>query len=292
MNYIRKFVFDNIPVKGVFVELTDVWTKIAQQKQYTPSIKQLLGELLTANILFTSNIKLDGKIVTQIHEIPNLDLVVSECSNQYKVRATAKYKEDSIIASLNYTDIVKSGRLVISIDSNSDGKLYQSIVELANKELAVIINDYMKQSEQLNSLVLISYTENRIVGLMLQQLPDIDNLHENNIEQIFLLAKTIKQHELLDFKLEVLLSKVFATENVVLYEKEIVVFECSCSNEKVANMLRAIGIEEVMSIITEDKVIAVTCDFCNTEYKYLEQDIQVVFNNLTIDQECVSTEIN
>jgi redox-regulated HSP33 family molecular chaperone len=57
-------------------------------------------------------------------------------------------------------------------------------------------------------------------------------------------------------------------------------------------MLRAIGIEEVMSIIEEDKIIAVTCDFCNTEYKYQEQDIQVVFSNLSIHEECISQEIN
>jgi molecular chaperone Hsp33 len=292
MNYIRKFVFDSIPVKGVFVELTDVWSKIARQKQYTPSIKQLLGELLTANILLTSSIKLDGKIVTQIHEIPNLDLVVSECSNQYKVRATAKFKEDSVITSMDYNSIVQSGRLVISIDSNSDGKLYQSIVELANKELAAIINGYMVQSEQLNSWVIISYSDDRIVALMLQQLPDVDNVNQENIEQIFLLAKTIKHQELLNIPYESLLSKVFINQDIVLYDKEIIAFECSCSSEKVANMLRAIGIEEVMSIIEEDKIIAVTCDFCNTEYKYQEQDIQVVFSNLSIHEECISQEIN
>ena len=75
-SFVRKFTFENLPIHGAFVELTDAWNVIAAQKEYPDGIKQLLGELLAANVLLTTNIKLEGKIIAQIQDNPKVDLLV------------------------------------------------------------------------------------------------------------------------------------------------------------------------------------------------------------------------
>jgi molecular chaperone Hsp33 len=45
-----------------------------------------------------------------------------------------------------------------------------------------------------------------------------------------------------------------------------VVFQCSCSRERVVGMLRALGTVELVSLLEEQGRAEVTCHFCNTTY--------------------------
>ena len=290
-SHVRRFIFDKLPIHGAYVELTDVWQTIAVQKEYPDGIKQVLGELLVSNILLTTNVKLKGKIIAQIQNNPKVDLIVSECSNGFQVRATAKYStsvhQDNQVS---YKDCLSHGRLVISIDSNADGKLYQSVVALSGYDLEEILTEYMIQSEQLRTIFVIAYTESKIVGFMLQQLPDADGKMSDDIDRVFMLAETLKHSELLHNNIEVILKRLFEEDDVVLFEPHPINFKCTCSKERVCNMLRSLGKEEALGIIADEGIIRVTCDFCNTAYSFESFDVEAMFSNLLIDNECISQE--
>ena len=292
-SFVRKFIFENLPIHGAFVELTDAWNVIAAQKEYPDGIKQLLGELLAANVLLTTNIKLDGKIIAQIQDNPKIDLLVSECTNELTVRATSKFSEtvheDNQIS---YNNCIEVGTLVISIDSNSDGKLYQSVVSLNGQNIEEILTEYMLQSEQLRTVFVIAYSSEKVVGFMLRQLPDTAKLMEDEIDRVLFLAKTLKHTELMKDEISVILNRLFDEDDVILYEPEEVEFSCTCSRERVSNMLRSLGKEEALSIIADEGAINVTCDFCNTVYSFDNQDVEDMFKNLCIDVECVSQEVH
>lgn len=292
-NFIRKFAFDKIPLHGAFVELTDVWHTISSQKEYPDGIKQLLGELLVANILFTANIKLQGKIIAQIQDNPKLDLVVSECSHDLKVRATAKFTASAHQDNqISYADCINSGSLIITIDSDSDGKLYQSIVVLNGRSMSEILTEYMLQSQQLQTIFFIAYSEKKIVGCMLQKLPDVDGVYTEDIDRVFKIVETIEQHELLSTEIDIMLKNLFYEDDIILFDSQRISFSCTCGRQRVMNMLRSLGLEEATSIIEDEGIITVTCDFCNSVYSFNEQDVLTMFTNLSIDLECISDEIN
>ena len=292
-SFVRKFIFDKLPIRGAYVELTDTWHTIAAQKEYPDGIRQLLGEMLVSNVLLTTNIKFEGKIIAQIQGNPKLDLLVSECTNALKVRATAKFSEaihqDNQIS---YSHCIKAGTLVISIDSNNDGKLYQSVVSLNGHNIEEILTDYMIQSEQLRTIFVIAYSPKKVVGFMIQQLPDIDKKMEDDIERVFFLAETLKHNELITNEINVILSRLFGEDDVILYEPQEIQFSCTCSRERVSNMLRSLGQEEALSIIADEELINVTCDFCNTVYSFDSQNVEDMFKTLCIDIECVSQEVH
>lgn len=280
---IQKFIFEKLPVKGAIVVLEDSWHTIVGQREYPPGLKQLLGELLAANILLTSNLKLDGKVICQIQDNPHFKLVVSECSNDMVIRATAKFVA-SDQAVFSYSEYLQHGRLVVSIDSKSEGSLYQSIIAFNGNLIDDIINNYMAQSEQLKSWFLISYSENRIVGFMLQQLPDIHHKFGEEIERIFMLANTLTTYELMHEGLQRILYKLFNEDNIAVMPEHEVKFGCSCSRQRVSEILRSLGKQELQSLIAEQGNITVDCDYCNTEYKFTEHELAQFVLQLSIDE--------
>jgi molecular chaperone Hsp33 len=292
-SFVRKFIFDKLPIHGAYVELTDVWHTILSQKEYPEGIKRLLGELLVSNVLLTTNIKLEGKIIAQIQDNPKLDLAVSECSNNLKVRATAKFANSAYQDNqISYTDCIEAGALVISIDSNADGKLYQSVVGLNGYNLEEILTEYMLQSQQLRSIFLIAYSESKVAGFMLQQLPDKGGIMTDDIDRVFFLAETLKHSELLHDEIGIILKRLFDEDDVILYDPHLVEFSCTCSRERVSNMLRSLGKNEALGIIADEGLIKVTCDFCNTVYSFDNQNVEDMFNTLCVDIECVSQEVH
>ncbi|HTY50582.1 MAG TPA: Hsp33 family molecular chaperone HslO, partial [Steroidobacteraceae bacterium] len=55
-------------------------------------------------------------------------------------------------------------------------------------------------------------------------------------------------------------------------------FECRCTHERVAGMLRALGRAEVESVLAEQGAVTVTCDFCNRPYRYGPGEVERLFS--------------
>lgn len=293
-SYIQRFMFDKLPLRGAFVVLDDVWQTIVNQREYPEGVQQLLGELLVANVLLTANLKLKGKITAQIQDNPKLDLAVSECTHNLTVRATAKFtKASEEDYQIHYEDCLKGGMLVISIDAENDGKVYQSIVALeSGMDLAEVLNEYMLQSEQLKTFFIFTYTKNRVIGFMLQQLPDPANVHDKDLQRLFMMANTLHKSELLTNSITTMLHKLFNEDDIVLFDPQDIKFACTCSRERVTNVLRSLGKDEADGIIADEGSIRITCDFCNAVYTYDSSDVVMIFESLCADMENMSKSIH
>lgn len=76
---------------------------------------------------------------------------------------------------------------------------------------------------------------------------------------------------------EDILYRLFHRETVRLFDRESIVFACSCSRERVADMLKMLGGEEVGEVVLEQGSIEVACDFCKHRYVFDEQDVTELF---------------
>ena len=54
-------------------------------------------------------------------------------------------------------------------------------------------------------------------------------------------------------------------------------FACTCSRDKVGAMLKMLGQTEVDSILAERGEVAVTCEFCNNDYRFDAVDSAQLF---------------
>jgi molecular chaperone Hsp33 len=54
-------------------------------------------------------------------------------------------------------------------------------------------------------------------------------------------------------------------------------YECRCTRERVANVLRSLGVDEVRSVIAEQGAVTVTCEFCQKPYRFDPIDTEQLF---------------
>jgi molecular chaperone Hsp33 len=96
-------------------------------------------------------------------------------------------------------------------------------------------------------------------------------------QRVTMLSDTIKRQDLLGLPAEELIRRLYGEEDVRLFDTQQVAFRCSCSRDRVARMLKMLGRDEVQSVLIEQGVAEVTCEFCNHQYQFDQVDAAQVF---------------
>jgi molecular chaperone Hsp33 len=278
---LNRFLFENTPVRGNLVNLTNTFQLALNKQQLPAGLKRSLGELMAASALLTATLKMTGSLVLQIQGKGQLKLLVVECNSEFGIRATAKWKGD-VSDDQNLFDLMENGQFVITLDPKDGGQTYQGIVPIEGNNISTILENYMLRSEQIDTKIWLCCDGNSAAGMLLQKLPETMNQvtqNEESLEQdldawnrVGHLADTITDDELLHLPTETLIHRLFHEEDVRLFEASNTKFFCSCTRTSVANMLRMLGTEEINSILEEQGQIDVNCDFCNTHYQFDKVD--------------------
>jgi molecular chaperone Hsp33 len=292
---LQKFIFDNAAVRGEFVEISDTWREIQARHDYPAAVKTVLGEMVAAAALLSANLKFNGAIVMQIHGDGPVRLLVVECDSDLRLRATAKLAADAVVSDgATLTELLNAhgkGRFVITLDpaDKMPGQQpYQGIVPLDGEDMATVIENYMLRSEQLDTRLWLGADDSVSRGLLLQKLPrhsgkddqvqqasEEDDLETWN--RAVTLASTLKQEELLATDIQTLMNRLFWEETIRVFEPAHPQFHCSCTREKVGNMLKMLGQPEVEDALAELGHLGINCDFCGKHYEFDKVDCAQLF---------------
>ena len=312
MSQLHKFLFEGLPVRGILVQLTDVWQEILKRRAenldtgaYPEPVRHLLGEMTAAAVLMQSNIKFNGALVMQIFGDGPLKLAVVEVQPNLNVRATAKVVGDLDGAQTLSTmvNVKNEGRCAITLDplTKLPGQQpYQGVVPLfddrRNKldKFSEVLQHYMLQSEQLDTTLVLAADDKTAAGLLIQRLPikgegnlaakasmaDEDEIGRNeDYNRISILAASLKNEELLQLDADTILRRLFWEEKLIRLETLAPSFACSCSRDRVSNMIRSLGADEVGSILSERNDVEVGCDFCGQQYRFDAVDAAQIFTS-------------
>ena len=274
-NTLHRFIFDAHPIRGNLVQLNSTFKDALAHHDYPAIIKNALGELMAAAALLIATLKMEGVLVLQIQGKGALRLLVVECDSDLNMRATAKWDEKwaaelaSSINNIVFIDLVKNGHFIITLDPKK-GEAYQGIVAIEGETIAEMLQNYMLRSQQIDTALWLACDGKSASGMLLQKLPETGDAHLdadawNRINQ---LANTVTPDELQNLPAETLLGRLFAEEDVRLFEPKNAQFHCSCNQNNVANMLHMLGADELNSIVAEFGQIYVNCDFCNKQYVF------------------------
>ncbi|RYZ02637.1 MAG: Hsp33 family molecular chaperone HslO, partial [Comamonadaceae bacterium] len=190
------------------------------------------------------------------------------------------------------------GRCAITLDPKDrvpGQQPYQGVVPLnassgaAQPRMSDVLEHYMRQSEQLDTRIVLAADMKVAAGLLIQRLPaegeaniaggkGMDPAEQlEHFNRIATLAASLTGTELLELDVETVLRRLFWQEKLLRFDMQTPRFHCTCSRDRVAGMIRGLGREEADSILSEREHIDVSCDFCGKHYRFDAVDAAQIF---------------
>ena len=311
MSEVHKFLFDGLPVRGTLVRLTDSWQEILLRRgansttgAYPVPVSQMLGELTAAAVLMQSSIKFNGSLTLQIAGDGPVKLAVAEVQPDLSLRSTAtvmgEVNADSSLSKM--INVNNKGRCAVTLDPKDKfpgQQPYQGVVPLFDdyrqpiEKLSSVIEHYMLQSEQLDTTMVLAANDKVAAGLLIQRIPMqgegnlagsmVSKRNEDEIglnehyNRLAVFAASLKQEELLTLDANEILHRLYWEEAVIRYEPLSAKFACTCSRERVSNMIFSLGKIEVEDILAERGDVEVSCEFCGQQQRFDPVDAAQIF---------------
>lgn len=278
MDAVRGFLLEELDIRGALVQLGPSWAAMTRRRSYAAPVRDLLGELAAVTALLGSNLKTPGRLSFQLLGHGPVSMLVMDCNEQLHLRGMAKSilaaDGEAPIASVG--ELLGDGRLVLTVQPTAAPQPYQSVVPIAGNTLASIFEHYLAHSEQQPARLWLAATAETACGLFLQKLPGADLRDPDGWNRIEQLAATVRAEELA-LPPETLLTRLFSQESVRLYAPRQAAWHCPRDEEKVRNMLLALGREEVEAMLAEAEIIAVEDEICGHEYRFGAEIVDELF---------------
>jgi molecular chaperone Hsp33 len=282
-----RFTVEHQAVRGEFVRLGPAWLALREHADYPAPVRRLLGEAAAAAALLAATLKFDGELTLQLQGDGAVRLLVAQCTHDLRVRAVARFDAARFDGGAEpaFAALVGDGQLVVTLESGQGGARYQGIVPLAGGSLAAALESYFGQSEQLPTAVVLGADDGRAAGLLVQRLTQAGGTEteaplaareaeaDRTLEDARLALAGIAADELLSRPVGELLRRACVGHDLRLQPPRAVGFRCRCSRERVAGMLRALGAEELDSIVAEQGAVTVTCEFCHRPWRFDAVDV-------------------
>jgi len=275
-DYVQRFLFEDLDIRGRLVCLTGAWQRMLEGRDYPSRVAALLGHTTTLGVLLGANQKNAGRVTLQVRGSGPVNLLVADCSAELKIRGMAKY-ESAAGEAATERGLLGDGQLALTIEDMNTGAFYQSLVPLEGETLEAIFAHYLAQSEQLPSYLRLYADGESLCGLLLEKLPGADQRDPDGWNRITILAGTLMLAETRDVQPYDLLTRVFPEELMRVFRLHSVEYHCPYDPEKVKDMLRSLGREEVESILAEHGEVVIRNEMCNHEYRFDATDVKEMF---------------
>jgi molecular chaperone Hsp33 len=270
---ITPFVFDSLPVRGALISLSRSWRRMLRDHDYDQVVRETLGHAAAATGLIAQSLKFDGAITLQIQGGGGLRMLVMQCTSDLELRGMASAGDDS--AAENFGDLVQDAHCAITVDAGE--RPYQGIVEIDRSSLADSLENYFSHSVQVPSHVALVSDASLSGGILLQQMPGQRGLDDDDWNRLGYIAATLRAGDFGTADSLGLIGKLFAEDDLRVFEPRPVVFRCRCSRRRTEEVLRMLGEAETCELLAERGQVDVTCEYCGQRRTFDPIDISRLF---------------
>lgn len=279
---VSRFLFEHLDIRGAVVHLGDSWRQMQVDRNYPPTVAQLLGETAAVAALIAAQLKQPGRLTLQLRGNGPIQLLIMDCNEQLQLRGMARSNPVVLPAPVpELLGIHQGAQLMLSLDLPEARHPWQSFVPLVGDSIAAIFEHYLEQSEQQPSRLFVSAGPRVAACLFLQKMPEADARDADGWHRITQLAATVKPAELLELDAEALLGRLFhedmASHGVRVYDPLPVVYHCPEDWTKVRDVIRSLGRADAETILREHGEILIRDDICNHSYRFSAEDVAELF---------------
>lgn len=164
---------------------------------------------------------------------------------------------------------------------------YAGSVDIQTGEIAQDLTYYYAVSEQIPSAIALGVLTDRTHdyeilasgGYMVQLMPDCPEEVVAALEKNVSGAPSVTDMLRDGHTPEDMLQLVLKGMEPEILETKLVAFRCDCSHERVEKALIAMGKKELKSLIDEGEPVTLTCQFCQTAYKFGLDELKKIYED-------------
>lgn len=185
----------------------------------------------------------------------------------------ASFNEDG--GAETFGDLMQRAHCAITVDTGD--RPYQGIVEIERSSLADSLQNYFARSVQVPSHVMLVSDASLSGGILLQQMPGPSMLNEDDWNRLGYVVATLRANDFENSDNMELIGKLFAEDDVRVFESKPVAFRCRCSQRRAEEVLRMLGEDETREAVEEQGIVDVTCEYCGRQRSFDPIDISRLF---------------
>ena len=282
-------------VKVVGITSTGIVEHARQIHKTLPMATAALGRVLTAASMMGNMQKTEeGSLTLQIKGGGPLGTILAVSDWQGNVRG---YVENPAISLLEKY----RGKLDVGAAVGSDGTLtvirdlrmkdpYIGTIPLVSGEIAEDVTSYFVQSEQIPTACALGVLLNQdqsvraAGGYLIQLLPGAPDHIVDQIERSIEAVGNVTSVLEAGASAAQLLEMLFVGMNLRLLETTDIRYRCYCTRNRVASTLISLGREELEQIVRDDETVTISCQFCDTVYRFTPQDVRELLADLDAEK--------
>lgn len=284
-NRFIKAISKNKEVRMYLINSTDMVENSRKIYGSTPISTAALGRTITAASILGKTLKnKNDKFTLRIKGSNKIESILAVSDYKGTVKG---YISDPFVETI----VNKNGKLDIGNVVGKEGKIfiirdyglkepYVGSADLVSGEIADDLANYFMYSEQqptVFSLGVFVNTDGIVEaagGLLIQTMPDITEETIIKIEESFSKIKPISTLINEKNSLEDIIKDNFESLEFEIIEITETKLSCDCSRERMEKALISLGKDEINDMIKKDKGAELHCHFCNTYYKFSENDLK------------------
>lgn len=275
-SYIQRFLLEDLDIRGALVRLGDVWQALQAGRAYPPAVAELLGEMGAITAVIAGNLKQPGRLTFQIQGHGPVGLLVVDCTETLNLRGMARV-DRTVPERAGLAELVGDGRLQLTLDLPTMREPWRSLVPLEGSTIAEVFEHYLTQSEQQPAGLWLACDPRASSALFLQCLPGATDKDADGWSRVRQLAQTVRDDELLGLPPHALLGRLFAEENVRLFDARPVTHHWPADRAKIIGVLKSLGADEVRRILAEHGEVVIHDDLSNHDYRFDAAEIDALF---------------
>lgn len=281
-DYLVKALAYDGQVRAYAALTTDTVAEAERRHHTWPTASAALGRTMSAGVMMGAMLKGDNKITIKIEGGGPLGAILVDADAFGHVRGYVTNPQ-------THFDLNEFGKLDVRRAVGTEGTLavvkdvglrdhFSGQVPIVSGEIGDDFTYYFAKSEQTPSSVgvgVLVNPDNTILasgGFIIQMMPDASDEVISEIEQRLQstppVSKLIQEGHSPERILEILLKDVHILDRVPIE------FHCNCSNERLANAIISLGVDEIQAMITEDGEANAQCHFCNETYHFSKEDLE------------------
>lgn len=262
------------------VKTTDVIKEAKERHHLSLLNTVLLGKALTASMLLASELKKEERIQLRLDGNGPVESIIAEANSLGEIRgyvANPDVELDYSKPGVAIGDGIGLGILTFTKVLYNEAEPRSSSIEIVNGDINSDIAQYLAQSEQIPSAVILDIgidEDGEITeagGLLLQRLPgapegQIDMLQERlgsfpPIDQLLSDGQYIDE----------IMNKALSPIKVKELGRQLVDFFCRCSRDRFLNALSMLSYDDLKEMEGEGQEVA--CHYCNNRENISKEEI-------------------